>query len=58
MGIRREILQVVFGALGFSAALAMGYIKPDNPFITNVTWSVALMIISRMLAWLFGGKGK
>lgn len=56
MGLKREALQVLFGAMGYALAIQFGLIKPANPFFDNVLWGVVVMVGSRALAFVIGGR--
>ena len=58
MGLKREILQILFGAGGYALAMQFGLIKPSNPFLDNLVWGVVVLVASRMLAFVFGGGRK
>lgn len=58
MGLKREALQVVFGAMGYALAIQFGLIKINNPFFDNVLWGVVVMVGSRALAFVIGGGKK
>jgi len=58
MGLKREVLQVVFGAGGYALALQYGLIKASNPFLDNLLWGVVVMVGSRFAAYLIGGGKK
>jgi hypothetical protein len=58
MGLRKEGLQILFGSVGMGLALQFGLIKPQGSFLDNVLWSGAVMLSSRFLALVFGGRGK
>lgn len=58
MGLRREILQVLFGAVGYALVIQLGFIRLQGPFWDNVLWGVAVMVGSRCLAFMFGGRRK
>jgi hypothetical protein len=56
LGLKREALQVLFGAIGYALAIQFGFIKPQGPFWDNVLWGVVVMVGSRFMAFMFGGK--
>jgi len=58
MGLRREALQIVLGAILFSLALQLGLIKSSGPFWDNVLWGCVVMLGSRFLALVLGGREK
>jgi len=58
LGLRREVLQVLFGAVGYALAIQFGVIKLQGPFWDNVLWGVVVMVSSRVAAYLFGGGKK
>jgi len=51
-------LQVLFGAMGYAFVIQFGLVKPNNPFFDNVLWGVVVMVGSRALAFMFGGRKK
>jgi len=56
--LRREALQIILGAILFSLALQFGLIKSQGPFWDNVLWGCVIMLSSRFLALVLGGRGK
>jgi hypothetical protein len=55
VGLRKEIVTVLVGALGTALFLQLGWLSPANPFWDNALSGVAVMILSRLAGRLVGG---
>lgn len=58
MRIRYEILQIVFGAVLLAIFTSIGLLSQTNAFYDNLLGGILVMVISRVLAVIFGGRIK
>jgi hypothetical protein len=56
MGLKWDILNVVFGSLLTALFLQVGFLSQNNPFWDNTLSACVIMIASRALSLVFGGK--
>lgn len=56
MGLKAEILQIVFGAFLLGIFIQVGILSPDNSFWNNVISGIVIFLVSRLLGFLFGGR--
>jgi uncharacterized membrane protein len=53
MNIRRELAQIVIGALLLGLFMELGWLSPANNFFGNVATGAIIYVVSRVLALLF-----
>ena len=58
MSLRRDLLQIVFGALLTALFIQVGVLSQENQFFHNVMASFAVYAVTRFLALVFGGRGR
>ena len=56
MTLRRDLLQIVFGAILTALFIQMGVLSPNNQFFSNIVASVFVYTVTRVLALIFGGR--
>ena len=56
MTLRRDLLQIVFGALLTALFIQIGILSPDNQFFSNIVASIFVYTATRILALIFGGR--
>ena len=56
MTLRRDLLQIVFGAILTALFIQMGILSPNNQFFSNIVASVFVYTVTRVLALIFGGR--
>lgn len=56
MRLRKDILQIVFGALLTALFIQVGILSPANDFWTNVVSSMMVYFVTRILGLMFGGR--
>lgn len=56
MGLKSEILQIIFGALLLGLCIQFGVVSAGNDFWGNVVTGIFILVVSRFLGFLFGGR--
>jgi len=56
MGLKLDILNIVFGSLLTALFLQVGFLSQKNQFWDNAISACVIMITSRALSFVFGGK--
>lgn len=54
MNIKKELWQILIGALLMTFFLEMGWLDPAKNFFTNVLTAVVIAVISRVVARILG----
>ncbi len=54
--MKRELLQIVFGAFMMAIFVEVGWLSPDNTFWGNVFSAIVIYFVSRFLALILGGR--
>jgi len=56
MRLKKDILQIIFGALLTALFIQMGILSPANDFWSNVISSMLVYFASRILSFMLGGR--
>ena len=56
MGLKRDLLGMVFGAVLTALFLQVGILSPANNFLENVLGAFVVYIVTKFLAIVFGGR--
>jgi len=56
MNLKREVIEIILGAVFLSLFLSMGWLKPANTLWDNIIISVVLLMLTRLIAFLFAGR--
>ena len=56
MTFRRDMLQIVFGAILTAMFIQVGILSPNNQFFSNIVASIFVYAVTRILALIFGGR--
>lgn len=56
MGLKSEILQILFGSFLLGLFIQVGILSSDASFWNNVMSGIVIFVVSRFLGFLFGGR--
>lgn len=54
MNLKRELLQIIIGALLMALFLELGWLDPAKTFWSNVLTAMVIAVISRVVALILG----
>lgn len=56
MGLKSEILQIIFGSFLLGLFIQTGILSPEQNFWNNVMSGIVIFLVSRLLGFIFGGR--